>query len=166
MKKQIIALAILFIGALNLTAQTSQGDIQLVQQYFGTQKLALIKDYMKLTPHQDSAFWPIYTKYENERQSLGKQRIAMVEAYVKSVQDISEAKATEMVNKGVALEISFKNLQKRYFTEMTKKIGSVKAAQFYQLENYLNNIINLSIQEEIPFVGDLEQKHSQVTKKK
>lgn len=39
---------------------------------------------------------------------------------------------------------------------MSKKIGPVKAAQFYQFENYLNNVINLSIQESIPFVGELE----------
>jgi hypothetical protein len=43
---------------------------------------------------------------------------------------------------------------------MTKKIGPVKAAQFYQFENYINNVINLIIQENIPFVGQMEQKHA------
>jgi hypothetical protein len=90
----------------------------------------------------------------------------MVDEYMKSIENISEAKATEMVDKGVALEIKFKNLQKKYFTEMAKKIGPVKAAQFYQFENYINNVINLSIQESIPFVGELEQKHTGATKKK
>jgi hypothetical protein len=43
---------------------------------------------------------------------------------------------------------------------MSKTIGSVKAAQFYQMESYINNVINLGIQENIPFVGELEQMHN------
>jgi len=166
MKKQVLFLAILLFGSASLFAQVSQGDLQIVQKYFGVQKAALVKDYMKFTPQQDSAFWPVYNKYENERLVLGSERVALIDAYLNNIQNISEAKATEMVDKGVALEIKFKNLQKKYFGELSKKIGSVKAAQFYQLENYINNIINLSIQESIPFVGELEQKHANVTKKK
>jgi hypothetical protein len=166
MKKQILILIVLVFGTLSLSAQVSQGDIQLVQKYFGAEKIALVKDYMKLNPHQDSAFWPIYNRYETERQAYGAERIGLVDGYLKNIKDITEEKATQMVDKGVAMEIKFKNLQKKYFSEMSKKIGPVKAAQFYQLENYINNVINLSIQENIPFVGELEQKHATMTKKK
>jgi hypothetical protein len=166
MKKQIAIFAILLFSASALFSQVSQGDIQIVQKYFGVEKAALLKEYMAFTPKQDSAFWPVYNKYENERLALGSQRIALIDEYMKNVQNIDEAKATAMVDKGVALEIKFKNLQKKYFSELTKKIGSVKAAQFYQFENYINNIINLNIQENIPFVGELEQKHAGATKKK
>lgn len=127
-------LSLVLIGAMNIFSQISQGDIQLVQQYFGAEKVALIKENMELTPAQDSVFWPVYTKYENERMALGKQRIAFVEEYLKNVRDITEMKATEMVNNGVALEISFKNLQKKYFRELSKTIGPVKAAQFTRLK--------------------------------
>ena len=166
MKKQILILAIFFLGSTGLLAQVSLGDVQMVQKYFGAEKLALVKQYMTLTPKQDSAFWPIYNKYETERQAMGVERIAMIDAYLKNIKDITEANATLMVDKGVAFEIKFKNLQKKYFTEMAKKIGPVKAAQFYQLENYINNVINLNIQENIPFVGEMEQKHAVMTKKK
>jgi len=87
MKKQIILLSLLFIGTTSLFSQVSQGDIQLVQQYFGTEKVALIKEYMELTPAHDSVFWPIYNKYENERQALGKQRISLVDQYLKSIKN-------------------------------------------------------------------------------
>jgi len=166
MKKLILTLAILLIGSSWLFAQMSQGDIQLVQKYFGLEKMSLLKEYMKLTPAQDSVFWPVYNKYENERLDLGKQRFALLDDYIKNVKDITEAKANEVVNKGVALDINFKNLQKRYFAEMAKKIGMVKAAQFYQFENYINNVININIQEQIPGIGDMEQKHAVMTKKK
>jgi hypothetical protein len=164
MKKQIILLSMLLMGAATLFSQTSDDDLRIFQQYFGSEKMGLTKEYMKLTHVQDSLFWPIYEKYENERLALGRQRLSLVEEYLSSVQEGSGAKAQEMVNKGVAIEINFKNLQKKYFTEMSKKIGPIKAAQFYQLENYLNNVINLSIQESIPFIGELEQKHENIKK--
>jgi hypothetical protein len=85
---------------------------------------------------------------------------------MKNVQDITEAKAMEMVDKGIAMEIRFKTMQKKYFSEMSKKVGPVKAAQFYQFENYIHNILNLSIQESIPFIGDLSQKYGTATGKK
>lgn len=165
MKKQIL-FAFLFLGSVSLFAQVSNGDIEMVQKYFGADKMALVKQYMALSPAQDSAFWPIYNKYENERQALGKQRVEAVQAYMNNVKDITAEKATQMVDKGVALEMAFKQLQKKYFHELAKKVGPVKAAQFYQLENYINNVINLSIQESIPFVGEMEQKHDAMPKKK
>jgi len=166
MKKQILILAILFFGSVSLFAQISQGDVQMIQKYFGAEKASLVKQYMAFTPKQDSAFWPVYNKYENERQALGAERIALIDAYLKNIKDITEENATALVDKGVTLEIKFKNLQKKCFSELAKKIGPVKAAQFYQFENYINNIINLNIQENIPFVGEMEQKHANMTKKK
>lgn len=166
MKKQILIIALLLFGSFSLLAQVTQGDIQIVQKYFGMEKLSLVKQYMALTPKQDSAFWPIYNKYESERQAYGAERIAMINAYLNNVKNISEENASKMVDKGVEMEIRFKNIQKKYFNEMSKKIGPVKAAQFYQLENYINNVINLTIQENIPFVGEMEQKHANQPKKK
>jgi hypothetical protein len=149
-----------------LFAQVSQGDVKLIQQYFGTEKVALLKDYMKFTPKQDSAFWGVYDGYEKERQELGKQKFTMIDEYMKNVKDITEAKANEMVDKSLNLALNFKNLQKKYFPKFVKAIGAVKAAQFYQFENYLENVININIQENIPFVGQLEQKHANLQPKK
>jgi hypothetical protein len=166
MKKVIVIFAALFIGAISVMGQVSQGDVQLVQKYFGVEKASLLKQYMGFTPSQDSAFWPIYNKYESERLLIGQRRIALVQEYMNAISNLDDTKATSMVDKGIAIETDFKKLQKKYYHEMAKKIGPVKAAQFYQFENYINNVINLGIQENIPFVGDLEQKHSSSAKKK
>ena len=141
-------------------SQISLADVQVIQQIFGAEKIILVKEYMKFNQDQDKAFWPIYNEYEAERQELGKEKVALYEDYLNHIQDVSPEKATELVNKSIKITTSFKKLQKKYFNKMSKEIGAVKAAQFMQLENYLNNIINLSIQENIPFVGDLNQKYA------
>lgn len=161
-----IVLFFLLTGSLNLFSQISQGDITIAQQIYGIEKAALVQEYMAFTPHQDSVFWPIYENYERERQEICKQRISLVEEYLNNIEDITADKATELVSKSTKLEISFKKLQKKYNKQISKKIGSVKASQFYQFENYLNNVINITIQENIPFVGSLHQKYSEKNSKK
>ena len=101
-------------------------------------------------------FWKDYDAYEATRLELGKRRIRLVENYANSIMSLSADKATEMVNEETAITMEFKKLQKTYYKRMTKTLGEVKAAQFYQFENYLNNIINLGIQENIPFVGEID----------
>ena len=166
MKKQSVILMVLSFISISLFAQMSSGDIQIIQDYFGAEKTILVKEYMTLSPQQDSLFWPIYNKYEQERLEMGKQRFALVEEYLNKVENITEEEATSLVKESCGFEIQFKNHQKKYFKTFAKKIGPVKAAQFYQFETYLNNVINLSIQQSIPFVGELEQKHSAIPEKK
>jgi len=162
MTKQILILALFLPISGTLFSQVSQGDIAMVQQYFGAEKTAMLNEYMKFTPQQDSAFWNIYSTYEIERQALGEQRIKLTDEYMNTISDITQEQATKLVEKACELEINFKNLQRRYFHEMAKKIGPVKAAQFYQFETYMNNVVNLMIQDNIPFVGELEQKHADI----
>ena len=38
---------------------------------------------------------------------------------------------------------------------MSKAVSPVRAAQFMQLENYLLTAIQMDIQDNIPFIGDL-----------
>lgn len=165
MKKLALLISAIVLFGMTSFAQ-SDSDIAMLQQYFGVEKIAMLKDYMKLSPQQDSAFWPIYNSYETERRELGKQRIMLIKDYMNSISNVSSERATELVNRGVNLDIGFKKLQQKYYKKMLKAVGPVKAAQFYQIENYLNNIINLGIQEQIPFLGELEQKHDMMPKKK
>jgi hypothetical protein len=159
MKKIILFFSVLFMLSATLFAQIQDGDIQLVQKYFGAEKAALVKEYMALSPAQDSVFWNDYNAYETLRLELGKDRILFVDEYAKAINNLTDEKAKELVGKANANDIAFKELQLKYFKKFSKTIGVVKAAQFYQLEGYINNIINLSVQESIPFVGEMEQKH-------
>jgi len=156
MKRITLFLSAFLFASMFTFGQVQEGDIKFVQQLFGVEKAALVKEYMNLTPQQDSVFWKDYDVYEAARLELGKRRIRLVENYANSIMSLSADKATEMVNEEAAITMEFKKLQKTYYKKMTKTLGEVKAAQFYQFENYLNNIINLGIQENIPFVGEID----------
>ncbi len=142
-------------------SQVQDGDIKLLQQYYGTEKMAVVKDYMALTPAQDSVFWNDYNAYETERLELGKRRIMLIDKYARDIMSLNDDNATDMIKEANAIDVTFKKLQMTYFKKMSKKIGVVKAAQFYQFESYINNAINMSIQENIPFVGELQKYRKQ-----
>jgi hypothetical protein len=156
MKKIALLFSAFILFSMYSFAQVQEGDIKLFQQVFGTEKMAMVKEYMNLTPKQDSVFWKDYNSYEAARQELGKRRILLIDKYANSIMNLSAENASEMVKESVAIETGFKKLQQQYYKKMSKTIGEVKAAQFYQFESYINNVINISIQENIPFVGEIE----------
>lgn len=157
MKKITLFLSAFLFMSMFSFAQVQDGDVKMLQQYFGTEKMALVKDYMSLTPAQDSVFWDDYNTYEKARMELGKRRIVLIDKYAKDIMSLNADNATEMIKEANAIDVAFKKLQMTYFKKMSKTIGVVKAAQFYQFESYINNAINMSIQESIPFVGDLQK---------
>ena len=161
MKKITLMFSAFMFLSVFAMAQIQDGDIKMLQQYYGTEKMAIVKDYMDLTPAQDSVFWDDYNAYETARLELGKRRIMLIDKYAKDLMSLTADNATEMVNEANAIDVEFKKLQKTYFKKMSKKIGVVKAAQFYQFEAYINNAINISIQESIPFVGELQKYRKQ-----
>ena len=159
MKKINLVISVLVLTATTTFAQISDGDIKLFQNYFGAEKIALVKEYMGLTTEQETVFWPEYNAYEAKRQAIMTGKIKLIEQYMNKISTLSEADATALVDDNAAFQSDFLKLQKEYFKKMSKSVGPVKAAQFYQLESYLNNLITLTIQEQIPFVGELDKKY-------
>ena len=78
------------------------------------------KVYMGLSPEQDSLFWPYYDDFENERKELGRERIALVNEYLKKSRNISEKDATSLIKKSNSMEIKFKKLLMEYFKFYSK----------------------------------------------
>ena len=123
----------------------------------GKNKKDLVNAFMSIPASQNNAFWSLYDQYENERKAYGRQRIALIEQYANEYDSLNDQKAILLMNKKIALYNSFGTLQKKYFERMTKVIGGKQSARFFQLEDYLENSIRLSIQDEIPFIDQLQK---------
>ena len=59
--------------------------------------------------------------------------------------------------KKLAWADKYTKFQQSYFTKFSAVIGGLQAAKFIQLEDYIETCIRLSIQEEIPFIGELDK---------
>lgn len=156
MKKLVFAFLFLTFSLAGI-AQVSKDDVQILQATFGKEKAELVKAYMKIPAETDAAFWSLYDKYEDERRALGKEKVALIEEYAKAYETLDDKKASELMNKKLKITDSYTKMQKKYFDLFAKQFGGREAAKFFQLEDYLENIIRLGIQESIPFIDELDK---------
>ena len=156
MKKLVLAASFLMLAFAGF-AQVSKDDVQIIQSSFGKEKAELIKTYMKIPVEQDAAFWSLYDKYEEERRALGREKVKLIEEYANAYETLDDKKAVDLMNKKIKIIDSYTKMQKKYFDSFAKQFGGRQAAKFFQLEDYLENIIRLGIQESIPFIDELDK---------
>jgi len=144
---------ILSLSTSQLPAQSSQTEIEIIQEAIGLDKKIAVANFMMLDEEAD-AFWKLYDEYERERKKLGKDRIKIIMDYASSYPDISEEKIMELYKRTKSLKKSFNEMQDTYFKRMKNEVGVNQAAQFWQLENYFNSIVQAEIYSRIPFIGD------------
>ena len=136
-------------------AQTNNEDVDLFQAAFGMQKKEVVTKYMTIPDLQKDQFWAVYDEYETERKSSMKNVIALVEDYAKSYESITDEQAKDLMKRKLSINADQVKLQKKYFDKIAKVVGAKQSAKFFQLEDYFLNLIKLSIQSEIPYIGEL-----------
>ena len=98
MKKTLLA-ALFFFSAGVITNLRAQDEIQQVQEEWGKEKKELVRLGMELSKGDSVKFWPVYNRYEKERQKLGKERILILQDYTDNYLDLSNAKADELIKR-------------------------------------------------------------------
>lgn len=151
--KKTLAIGILCILALGVKAQTND-EISFYQSIWGMEKQAIVESYMDLSETQATAFWPVYEDYEVDRKELGKEKVDLLSDYAKSYATLDRETATDLIHRGAANNIAMQKLMKKTFNKLAKTMDPVAAAKFIQLENYFITMIQMTIQESIPFIID------------
>ena len=155
--KNLFSLVVLMSFSAVTFAQSNKEDVEIIQNMFGKQKKELIQAYMTIPEDKKAGFWTLYDQYETERKLLGKERVALVEAYANEYATMDDKKASDLMNRKLKWLGDYSKLQKKYFDSMTKIIGGLQASKLFQLEDYLENNIRLFIQENIPFIDELDK---------
>jgi len=154
--KKILLFAAFGLFAFAVNAQSTVDEITLMQTEYGLNKKQLVVEMMKFSEEESTKFWPIYDKYEAERIQLGKERITNITTYAGNYEKMTDEKATELVNSTLNNHAAFTKLQQKTFKEMSAAITPIRAAQFLQLEVFLENVIRMEISDEIPLIKKTE----------
>lgn len=137
----------------SVNAQNFSTEVEIFQEVFGIKKQVAIANFMNLG-EDAKGFWDIYNEYEEKRKELGKERIEIIATYVKQYQNITDDQILDLFKRRDKMNKAMENLQRTYFKKMKKELGVSKAAQFWQIEAYINSIISANIYSEIPFIGE------------
>ncbi len=156
--KRILFFAVCVMFGMASYAQSNADEVALLQSVYGMEKKQIVADHMKITDPEKTAFWQIYDEYEIARKAIGTKRANGITDYAKNYTTMTDDKANELVNKSLALNTEFLKLQKSTYKKMSKAITPLRAAQFFQLEMFLENMVRLELASEIPFIGEFDVK--------
>ena len=155
--KNLLCLAVVMFFSLATFAQSNKEDVEIIQNMFGKQKKELVQMYMTIPEDKKAGFWTLYDQYETDRKTLGKERIALIEAYANDYATMDDKKAGDLMNRKMKWLGDYSKMQKKHYDIFSKQIGGLQASKFFQLEDYLENNIRLAIQESIPFIDELDK---------
>ena len=155
-KMTLFVIGLLFTGT--LFAQSNKEDVDMIQAIFGKEKKTMVAGFVKVDASQADAFWKLYDEYETSRKELGKKRIALLEKYATNYATLDDATTDQIIKENQTLQAETDKLIVTYYGKIKKVAGSKPAAQFYQLEGYLLSVIRATILENIPFIGELDDK--------
>ena len=159
---QAAAIAVLLAGPIDALAQQAQAKapgadvdklVELMRKDVRAQKADIVGKTMAFDAAQAAAFWPLYKQYEAERQSLGTERLAVIQDLAEHFETLNDAKAKGLLERSFAIEDKRLALERKYKDELLKVLPAKTVARFFQVETRLNNLINLEVSSQIPLVN-------------
>jgi hypothetical protein len=162
----VMVLALLFfaVGALAQTTPqatvSASSDPKNIQAYIDLlradvrqQKAEMMGAVMQLSAADAAKFWPIYEQYDEELAKLNDQRVANIQEYASSYDQMTDEKADELIQKAMSYRKQRAELLAKTYESVKQTLGGVTAARFIQVEEQLLLIIDLQIDSSLPIVG-------------
>jgi hypothetical protein len=154
--KKVFLLFVLVVSSTAIAQSTMKEDVDVVQAVYGRSKAELVTQYMALTGVQATDFTKVYDAYEVERKKLGQEKIQLINQYATDYATMTDANADVLTKGALKNNLAYEKLYSTYYEKAKKAVGALNAAKFIQLEIYLQTEIRSSIQNAIPFVGEIE----------
>ena len=155
MKKVIILLLSICTGFASM-AQSSD-ELAMLREMFGKEKKDIISEFLKLSETDGAKFWPLYDEYSAKRKALGDYRSKIIKDYANQYTNLTNDQAKNLGDRLFKNESDIIKLQQKYYSKMSKAVSPLKATQFMQTELYLQTQLRAEIQDEIPFIGELDK---------
>ncbi len=126
--------------------------IQQLQSDLKADRLLVVSTNLPLTDGESKAFWPIYKEYRTEVEKLGDRTAKLITAYAANFETMDDTKAEAFFNEQMAIDRARVTLREKYVPRVRKVLPAAKAARFFQIENKIDSIVNVTLANEIPLV--------------
>ncbi|WPO78393.1 hypothetical protein [Flavobacterium sp. KACC 22761] len=155
--KKVLLLALLVFSANSFAQSTLKEDVEVIQSIYGKSKADLVRQYMNLSEPQASAFQKIYDEYEVSRKALGQQKVQIINDYGNNYTTLDDAKAAQLTEASLKNVGDYDKLLSKTYGKLKKAVGGLNAAKFVQIEQYLQVTIRAAIQDQIPFIDEIDK---------
>jgi hypothetical protein len=130
-----------------------QEYIELLRENVRQEKAELMGAMMQLSADDAAKFWPIYAEYNAELTKVNDLRVANIEEYSSTYNQMTDEKADELITNAMQYQKLRSELLAKYYGRVKDSLGAITAARFAQVENQLLMIIDLQIASSLPLVG-------------
>lgn len=159
--RNLFCLLVVMLATLGAHAQTVQVAMPLegediITEIFGKNKDALLKDYLRISPVETKGFQEALMDYETDKQPWQAERLALLRMYNEEFTSLDEKKLNSLTKQMMNNDLEYSHLQMRYFRRMNKLLGANRAAKFFQLDSYFEQSTKSYIQNNLPFIKELE----------
>jgi hypothetical protein len=127
--------------------------VELLRSDIRTQKVAVVSQMMQLTEAEETSFWPIYREYEFELSKLNDERLRLIESYAENYDQLTDAKADELMLKALDLESRRTALKTKYYSQLKKSLSARVAARAVQVEHQIELLVDLQIAASLPIAS-------------
>jgi hypothetical protein len=144
------------------TRQTDDRDLnlrayaELLRKDMKMQRAAIITEIMQFSDAEAATFWPLFRQYDTELTKVADGRVDIIDDYIQSYNDITDAKAELLMGKAFDLEAQRAQIKKKHFNIMKAALGAKTAARFFQVENQMQHVIDLQIAASLPTMPTMQ----------
>jgi Spy/CpxP family protein refolding chaperone len=144
MKKQLLLLFLL----LGYFSAWSQAGGRLAQ--VKSAKIAFITRELDLTEEEAQKFWPVYNKYEAEREEHRRKLMRDMNDARKNFDQLNDREIEQSIEQYLALRQQEVDIDKKYYPEFKRVLPIKKVAKLYAAEKRFQKEVLRSLQDNRP----------------
>lgn len=137
---------------INLAPETDM----VVLELFGRPTAAVMISALRINRSDEGAFMEAYQQFSEEKAPIAQARVALLRRYNEVFESLDEPMLHYLVKNLMKNDREYLDLQNRYYKRFAKVIGGNRAAMFFQVDNYLDQIVRIDLQRQLPFINTLE----------
>lgn len=155
--RNLALLVVMVVLGTSVMAQSFKDELDVIQTVWGKNKKQLTQDFMQLTPEEAAKFGPIYDEYLESRKKVAQVRGEAIQTLATTNAQLDDATAQKMVTSLMKNNNNLASLQSKTFKKLSKALSPAKAAQWWQLESYIDAEIRASIMGELPLLQPVKK---------
>ena len=126
------------------------GEIETARSMAQTERKAIVARNMTLTAAESEHFWPLYNRYRYEMSVLQDRQVAIITDFAAHYENLDDVEARRILDKWLAYESDLVKLRARYMKRFAKVLPGTKLARYFQIENRLDAMSNLTTASRVP----------------
>ncbi len=138
--------------AVSAEERNTSSDVELLRSDLRTKKMELVADRMQFTGKEADVFWPLYRKYEVELAAINDKKIAVMQDYLQSHDNLDDAHAKDLARRVFEVDQLTLDLRKKSFQEMAGVLSPKTAARFLQLERRLQQLLDVQLASDLKLI--------------